>query len=90
MTVIGQLVSQWNATIIAHLSGADYLSDHSIFSTLGSVTLTAAHEMARAIYALLQLYGWQRVHTSIYYFFLLIYPALLANLIFSFFIVFIF
>lgn len=61
MTVVGQLASRWNTPIIAHLSGADYLSNHSIFSTLGSVALTSAHEMARATFSLLHFYGWKKV-----------------------------
>ncbi|VDM59411.1 unnamed protein product [Angiostrongylus costaricensis] len=61
MLVIGRLAPRWNVPIIAHMSGDDALSDRSVFSTLGSVALTSASEMARAILTFLQLNNWNQI-----------------------------
>ncbi|KAJ1361804.1 Receptor-type guanylate cyclase gcy-9 [Parelaphostrongylus tenuis] len=61
MLVIGRLAPRWNVPIIAHMSGDDALSDRSAFPTLGSVALTSASEMARAILTFLQLNNWDQV-----------------------------
>ncbi|VDK27266.1 unnamed protein product [Gongylonema pulchrum] len=62
MLVIGRLAPRWNVPIIAHLSGDDALSDRTAFSTLGSVALTSAIEMAQATFTYLRLYNWQKVY----------------------------
>ncbi|KJH41566.1 ligand-binding protein, receptor family [Dictyocaulus viviparus] len=61
MLVIGRLAPRWNVPIIAHMSGDDALSDRSVFTTLGSVALTSASEMARATLTYLQLNNWHEV-----------------------------
>ncbi|KAK6766572.1 hypothetical protein RB195_026075 [Necator americanus] len=61
MLVIGRLAPRWNVPIIAHMSGDDALSDRTVFSTLGSVALTSASEMARATLSFLQLNNWNEV-----------------------------
>lgn len=61
MLAIGRLVSLWNIPIIAHMSGDDILSDRDIFTTLGSVALTSASEMARAIMQILKHYNWKHI-----------------------------
>ncbi|KAE9415626.1 hypothetical protein Angca_007637, partial [Angiostrongylus cantonensis] len=61
MLVIGRLAPRWNVPIIAHMSGDDALSDRSVFSTLGSVALTSASEMARAILTFLQMNNWNQI-----------------------------
>lgn len=61
MLVIGRLAPRWNVPIIAHMSGDDALADKSVFSTLGSVALTSATEMARATFTYLRIYNWQKV-----------------------------
>uniref|UniRef100_A0A915PQ63 Guanylate cyclase n=1 Tax=Setaria digitata TaxID=48799 RepID=A0A915PQ63_9BILA len=59
--VISRLARRWNVPIIAHLSGDDSLADKTIFSTLGSVALTSAVEMARATFTYLRLYNWRMI-----------------------------
>uniref|UniRef100_A0A0N4Z7S9 Guanylate cyclase n=1 Tax=Parastrongyloides trichosuri TaxID=131310 RepID=A0A0N4Z7S9_PARTI len=61
MLAIGRLVSLWNIPIIAHMSGDDILSDREMFQTLGSVALTSASEMARAILQILKHYSWKQI-----------------------------
>ncbi|VDM96807.1 unnamed protein product [Thelazia callipaeda] len=61
MLVIGRLVSLWNVPIIAHMSGDDALADKTLFSTLGSIALTSATEMARATFTYLKLYNWEKI-----------------------------
>lgn len=62
MLIIGRLATRWNVPIVAHLSGDDALSDRTVFSTLSSVALTSATEMARATLTYLNLYGWKQVY----------------------------
>ncbi|EJD75141.1 guanylate cyclase [Loa loa] len=59
--VISRLAKRWNIPIIAHLSGDDALADKTIFSTLGSVALTSAIEMARATFTYIKLNKWQMI-----------------------------
>ena len=61
MLVIGRLANRWHTPIIAHMSGAEQLSDRVEFPTLGSVALTSATEMARATYTFLSLNNWDQV-----------------------------
>ncbi|CEF59372.1 Guanylate cyclase [Strongyloides ratti] len=61
MLAIGRLVSLWNIPIIAHMSGDDILSDREIFTTLSSVALTSASEMARAVIQILKHYNWKQI-----------------------------
>ncbi|KAM3715200.1 Receptor-type guanylate cyclase gcy-9 [Dirofilaria immitis] len=60
IVIISRLAQRWNVPIIAHLSGGDALADKT-FSTLGSVALTSAVEMARATFTYLKLYNWQKI-----------------------------
>uniref|UniRef100_A0A914RRV9 Receptor ligand binding region domain-containing protein n=1 Tax=Parascaris equorum TaxID=6256 RepID=A0A914RRV9_PAREQ len=46
MLVIGRLAPRWNVPIVAHMSGDDALGNREVFSTLASVALTSAYEMA--------------------------------------------
>uniref|UniRef100_A0A9J2P1H2 Guanylate cyclase n=1 Tax=Ascaris lumbricoides TaxID=6252 RepID=A0A9J2P1H2_ASCLU len=59
--VIGRLAPLWNVPIIAHMSGDDALADRSIYSTMGSVALTSATEMARATLTFIKLNGWRQI-----------------------------
>ncbi|VDK55950.1 unnamed protein product [Anisakis simplex] len=61
MLVIGRLASRWNVPIIAHTSGHDALANRHIFTTLGSVALTSAIEMAKATHTFIQLNRWKQV-----------------------------
>ncbi|VDM38611.1 unnamed protein product [Toxocara canis] len=59
--VIGQLAPRWNVPVIAHMSGDDALENREIFSTLSSVALTSAREMARATYTYIRMNSWKQV-----------------------------
>ncbi|VDK45518.1 unnamed protein product [Anisakis simplex] len=59
--VIGKLAPKWNVPIIAHTSGDDALADRSIYSTMGSVALTSAPEMAQAILTFIELNAWKQI-----------------------------
>ncbi|VDN82618.1 unnamed protein product [Brugia pahangi] len=59
--IISRLAKRWNVPIIAHLSGDDTLADKTIFSTLGTVALTSAIEMARATFTYLKLNNWKMI-----------------------------
>ncbi|EJW72724.1 hypothetical protein WUBG_16368, partial [Wuchereria bancrofti] len=59
IVIISRLAKRWNVPIIAHLSGDDTLADKTIFSTLGTVALTSAIEMARATFTYLKLNNWK-------------------------------
>uniref|UniRef100_A0A9J2P6S8 Guanylate cyclase n=1 Tax=Ascaris lumbricoides TaxID=6252 RepID=A0A9J2P6S8_ASCLU len=60
MLVIGRLAPRWNVPIVAHMSGDDALANREIFSTLASVALTSAYEMARATYTYIRQNEWKQ------------------------------